>query len=303
MLQKITILMILMLLTSDASACGFKPGTEKTAAESNPIENSKKENTAEGITNDKNTTENAQSSRLTGTYRYKSGTYNNTISVQQQGNNLLRVALDASYEYKVNGEWNANVGEAEGIAALSGDTAILVPEDREDCKIMMKFSGNKLIVKQESKSNCGFGMNAYAGGTYTKMNNKPDFGDSDGNSTSTQNETISEQNSKPKRIRFAAGKSSTVVSGKISSGEHKIYLIGARAGQTIEIKITDGGANHDVVFSLIAPDGVNLMGDDESGDGYDTGWKGKLPKTGDYKIEVGAIESKNVNFKMSVSIR
>jgi hypothetical protein len=308
MKNKIIFLMILLSVISNVSARSFKPGTEKTAAESNSIENSKKENTAEGITNDKNTTENAQSSRLTGTYRYKSGTYNNTISVQQQGNNRLRVELYASYEYEINGNMNVNVGEAKGVVTLNGDTAIFVPEDREDCKIALKFSGSKIIVKQESKSNCGFGLNAYAGGTYKKVNNKPDFSDSDEDSTSARNSTASEQNSKTERIRFAPGKSSTVISGKIIGNEEIVYLVGARAGQTIKVKITegartDGGENNDAVFHIIAPDGSYPMGMAGEMAEFDTGWSGTLKKTGDYKIVVGTIESEKVNFKMSVSIR
>ena len=305
MKNKITFLMILLSVISNVSACSFEASTENNQTASNPAK--VEENTAaikKSALSESDSSALSDISGKTGTYEYKSGRANNEISIQKLEGNKLRVKLYASYEYEINGNLNVNVGEAKGIATLEGDTAVLVPEDTEGCEIALKFSGDKIIIKPKNEAkNCGFGLNVSAEGTYRKVNKKPDFGDSDSNSTSTQNSTTSKQNSKPERIRFAPGKSSTVVSGRISNGVQKIYLIGGRAGQTIEIIITDGGANHDVVFSLIAPDGVNPMGDDESGDGYDTGWKGKLPKTGDYKIEVGAIESKNVNFKMSVSIR
>ena len=248
------------------------------------------------------TTKNAQTG-LTGTYRYRSVLYNNTriinnaIGVVEKGGNQLEISIVANYERKDrNGEWEVDSGSTGGVVTLKGYTAILIPANSSDCEITLKFSGNKIIVQQKGLPfDCGLAGNTYVNGTYVKTSNEL-------NHTEMIDE-VPQPLAGDERIRFASGKSSTVVKGKISSGEHKTYLIGARAGQTIEIKITDGGANHDVVFSLIAPDGVNLMGDDESGDGYDTGWKGKLPKTGDYKIEVGAIESKNVNFKMSVSIR
>jgi hypothetical protein len=105
------------------------------------------------------------------------------------------------------------------------------------------------------------------------------------------------------RIRFAPGKSSTVVSGKISSGDEKTYLVGARAGQTMHVEITEGGANNDVVLYIIAPNGSYPMGKAGETPEYDAFWNGKLPQSGDYKIVLGAIESKNVNFKMSVEIR
>lgn len=246
------------------------------------------------------TTRNAQTG-LTGTYRYRSVLYNNTriinnaIGVEEKGGNRLEISIAANYERKGStGAWEVDSGSTGGIVTLKGDTAILIPENSSDCEFTLKFSGNKIIVQQKGQPfDCGLAGNTYANGTYVKTSNELNYNEMVDYVPSAGDE----------RIRFASGKSSTVVSGKISSREQKTYLIGARAGQTIEIKITDGGANHDVVFSLIAPDGVNLMGDDESGDGYDTGWKGKLPKTGDYKIVVGTIESEKANFKMSVSIR
>lgn len=304
MKNKFTFLTILLLVISNVSACSFKASTEnnQTAVNSAKVE----ENSAtikKIAANDSDVSALTQTGGKTGTYDYKSGGAINEISIQELEGNKLRVKLYASYEYEINGNMNVNVGEAKGIATLNGNTAVLLPEGIEGCEIALKFSGNKIIVKPKSESKCGFGLNVFAGGTYRKVNSKPDFTDLGEDSTSARNSTASERNSKTERIRFAPGKSSTVISGKISHGEEKTYLIAARAGQTIEIKITDGGANHDVVFSLIAPDGVNPMGDEESGDGYDSGWKGKLPKTGDYKIVLGTIESEKANFKMSVSIR
>ncbi len=75
-----------------------------------------------------------------------------------------------------------------------------------------------------------------------KTNNKPDFGDSDGDSN---NDSTSTQNSNAERISFAKGKSSATVSGSILKGNEKTYLIGARAGQTIKIEITEGGRTDD----------------------------------------------------------
>ncbi len=240
-------------------------------------------------------------SDLTGTYKHKSKSAENEINVQEIKGNQLRVSLYASYIYKVKGELTANNGEAKGIAPLKGDTAILAPADIKGCKITLKFSGNKIAVAQ-SESECGFGMNVSAEGIYTKVSGKPNFDDSD-EDLNSNDDSSAKQTSKTERVQFAKGKSSAVVSGTITHGNEVIYLIGGRAGQTLDIKITDGGKNNDVVFSLLAPGGKNLMGDEESGDGYDTAWKGKLPKSGDYKIVVGTIESEKANFKMSVSIR
>lgn len=309
MKSKITFFMILLLAISKISAGSFNISTENNQTASNPVK--VEENAAaiiKSAASDSGNSALSQTGGKTGTYKYKSGGAVNEISIQKLEGNKLRVKIYASHEYRINGNMNVNVGEAEGVVALNGDTAILVPEDKEDCKIMMKFSGNKLIVKQESKSNCGFGMNAYAGGTYTKVSGKSDFKDSDEDSTSARNSTASERNSKPERIRFAPGKSSTVISGKIIGSEQIVYLVGARAGQTIKVEITegaraDGGENNDAVFHIEAPDGSYPMGMSGELAELETGWSGKLKKTGDYKIIVGTIESEKINFKMSVSIR
>jgi len=423
--------MILMLMVSSISAGSFKVGNAASRANFKTVETANQNGERSAIIVKKTNTASAQ---LTGTYHYKSGNYNNTISVEEQGNNRLRVELNASYEYKINGEWNANVGEAKGIVTLDGNTAVLVPKDREDCKFVLKFSGSKIIVKQESKSNCGFGLNAYAGGTYRKVNNKPDFSESDENSTSEQNPTTETKNEpsgltgtyryksgnnnnaisveeksnnrlrvsivvnyeykvdgewmvnsgsageivalkgdttilvpadftdcqislkfsankivvkqkgtvsdcgfgantradgiyvktsnelnanvmdddaqplpdeiSSERVNFKRGKSAANVLGKIAKGEEKVYLIGARSGQTMEVVITYGGKYNDVVFHIVAPDGSLLMGmaGEELAE-INSGWKGKLTKTGDYKIVVGVIEAEKADFKMSVSIR
>lgn len=301
MLRKTIILIIFSLLILDVSACSFKVSPDNNQTASNPAKvEEKDEALKKSALSDSDSSALSQTGNKTGTYKYKSSDAENEISVQETGGNKLRVGLYASYVYKVNGELNANVGEAKGIAALNGDTATLVPEDTEGCEITLKFSGSKIIVKVKNEFQCGFGLNVSANGTYTKTGSKPDFGDSDGNSNNALSPT---QNSNGERISFAKGKSSATISGSISKTGEKTYLIGARAGQTLNIQITEGGKNNDVVFSLYAPDGTNLMGDEESGDGYDSGWKGNLPKTGDYKIVLGIIESENANFKMSVSIR
>ena len=69
----------------------------------------------------------------------------------------------------------ANTGEGSGVATIEGDTAIFKPEGaEEECRITLKFAGNKLIVTQTGI--CGFGHNVTAAGTYKKISaKKPKF--------------------------------------------------------------------------------------------------------------------------------
>lgn len=251
-------------------------------------------------------TENTQSSSLTGTYRYKKALYNNTriinnaIGVEEKGNRL-EISIVANYERKdSSGEWEVDTGTTGGVITLKGNTAVFVPENSTDCEFTLKFSGNQIIVKQKGQPlDCGLAGNTYADGVYTKTSNELNHNEMIDDEPQTANDGNSASDTQ--RIRFAAGASSATVSGKIVNKGNITYLVGARKGQTLEVKITDGGKNNDVGFYLIAPDGSFPMG--EMDEGWDSIWRGKLKQTGDYKIVVGTMESENVNFKMFVAIR
>ena len=63
-----------------------------------------------------------------------------------------------------------NLGEAIGEATIEGNVATFIPGDTIRCKITMTFLTNKMIVEQEgTDSECGFGHNAMASGTYRRV--------------------------------------------------------------------------------------------------------------------------------------
>jgi hypothetical protein len=109
--------------------------------------------------------------QVNGTWDSKYGTF----KVWALGNQKLKVEFDGTYEYTSSAGPMANTGEGKGIAFIEGNTAIFKPDGAEDeCKITMKFTRGKLIVTQES--NCGFGHNVTANGTYRKTSSrKPKF--------------------------------------------------------------------------------------------------------------------------------
>jgi len=104
---------------------------------------------------------------------WKSG--RNTFKIWALGKGKLQIAFDGVYEYKLPSGPMANTGEGAAIASIEGDTAVFVPEGAgSDCKITLKFTAKKLIVKQEGQ--CGFGNHVYAEGTYRKISaHKPNF--------------------------------------------------------------------------------------------------------------------------------
>ncbi len=111
--------------------------------------------------------------QVNGTWGSKVG----EIKVLALGGGKLKVQIDVFYEYKTDYGPMANVGFALGEADIDGIIATFNPPDTEGCTIRMKFIGGKLIVNQEgSDSQCGFGRNVFAGGTYAKKSSaKPKF--------------------------------------------------------------------------------------------------------------------------------
>lgn len=111
--------------------------------------------------------------QLNGTWRCGKDTF----KILALGNGKLQVAFDGTHEYKSPYGPSANLGQAEGVASIVGDTAVFVPSGTEqDGKITLKFAHGKLIAVQ--MGTCAFGRGVYADGTYRKISSrKPKFGD------------------------------------------------------------------------------------------------------------------------------
>jgi len=104
----------------------------------------------------------------------------------------------------------------------------------------------------------------------------------------------------PNRIEFKRGANSTTISGTVRGEEEAEYVLGAKKGQRLVIKLTSVPAKSSV-FQLLGPDNDTL------GLEFDANWdySGKLPKTGDYLITVARpTQSKGTSkYKLTVTVR
>ncbi len=101
-------------------------------------------------------------------------------------------------------------------------------------------------------------------------------------------------------LRFAPGASSATVEGGIARGETASYLVGAKAGQTMSVTVASEENNAVVTIYLPGRSGKTLPG---AGEGQDAAaWKGTLPESGTYRIEVGATRG-GAAYSLSVEIR
>ena len=120
---------------------------------------------------------------VNGTFRFYfngkfKGSYDE-VKILALGKGKLRVSFELVYPYIDGmGEHSANMGEANGTAIIEGDTAIYSSDEFGQCRITIKFvkPGEIKITQSGSDSECGFGHNVTADGTYKKISRaKPKF--------------------------------------------------------------------------------------------------------------------------------
>ena len=104
----------------------------------------------------------------------------------------------------------------------------------------------------------------------------------------------------PKRIEFKRGTTTTTVVDKIKNAEEAEYVIAARKGQRLTIRLTST-PYRSAVFDIKAP------GDADLGLEYDANYifNKILPATGDYFITVDrpTTSKGTANYKMVITIR
>src|SRR2546421_5276145 len=104
----------------------------------------------------------------------------------------------------------------------------------------------------------------------------------------------------PNRIEFKHGATSTTINGVVHGDEQAEYVLSARQGQRLTIKLTSVPAKSSV-FQLLGEDNDTL------GLEYDANfnYSGVLPKTGDYFINVKRPTSskRTSRYRMTVTIR
>ena len=104
----------------------------------------------------------------------------------------------------------------------------------------------------------------------------------------------------PLRIEFRRGTSSTTVSGVVRGDEQAEYVLSAKKGQRLIIKLTSVPVKSSV-FQLLGEDNDTLGLENDANVDY----SGVLPKTGDYFINVKRpTEAKGTSrYRMTITIR
>ena len=101
------------------------------------------------------------------------------------------------------------------------------------------------------------------------------------------------------QIRFAHGRTSTVIRQSVLRGERDHYILRARAGQKLKVFIS--ALEKNAAFQIYLPGRKKMLkGAGETDDAVR--WNGKLPVSGSYTIEVGSTRG-NAGYKLFVALK
>lgn len=94
------------------------------------------------------------------------------------------------------------------------------------------------------------------------------------------------------RVSFASGSTGSTIRGNISPAQIRRYLVNSGEGQQFSVRILQGNVN----VAVIDPSGRTLGTATSSS----TFWQGRLPRTGDYAVEITS--QNNSNYAVSVEV-
>jgi hypothetical protein len=104
----------------------------------------------------------------------------------------------------------------------------------------------------------------------------------------------------PLRIEFKRGANTTTINGKVRGTEEAEYLLSARKGQKLTIRLSSM-PKRSCVFDIKAPENADL------GLEYDANYdySGTLPKTGDYFINVvrPTTSPGSASYRLTITVR
>lgn len=102
------------------------------------------------------------------------------------------------------------------------------------------------------------------------------------------------------QIKFAPGANSATLKGEIQGMDRDVYPITAKAGQTMQVQVTN--KRKLVLFHIQKPGNEETYLPKAGEEDDATQWKGVLPASGTYKIIVGAMKGDDTHYTLEVRI-
>lgn len=102
------------------------------------------------------------------------------------------------------------------------------------------------------------------------------------------------------QVTFAPGANGASLKGEIQGMDRDVYPITAKAGQTMQVKVSN--KQRLVLFRIQKPGKEDAYLPKAGEDDDATQWEGTLPVSGTYKIIVGAMRGEDTRYTLDVRI-
>lgn len=183
----------------------------------------------------------------------------------------------------------AVAGEQEAIDGCINELrAVGGPDGQSGTVLSSEFSEAATLVMLEDAGGTVWRCLAYKDGTVGELT-VASAADGGGGAMAGSGDQSSEV-----RVQFAAGTSGAELTGTLAPGEARSYVLGAKNGQFLYVRVAPQGA--EMSYQILNPDGsflLDMMGSDRE-------YRGQLWQSGDHVIEVinrtGSPASYNVIF-------
>ncbi|MGH7028378.1 hypothetical protein [Brevundimonas sp.] len=112
-----------------------------------------------------------------------------------------------------------------------------------------------------------------------------------------------QDHSRTERVQFARGASSATLHGNLHGYDSVDYVLGARRGQTLSVRMQTSNAS---AYFNVLPSGGDGTALDGAANVVD--WRGVLPANGDYVVRVylmrnAARRDEHANYTLSIGVR
>lgn len=110
----------------------------------------------------------ASSGSITGSYSFKRPSAENSLDARLLPGGKVKIYLYASWVGSA-ATGNVNNGEIKATLPLKNNVAVY---ESGQCRITIRFDARRAIVTEKGNSDCGFGLNVSAAGSYLKRSSR-----------------------------------------------------------------------------------------------------------------------------------
>ena len=193
---------------------------------------------------------------------------------------------------------SASAGEQDAIdGCIDRLRSVGGPDARAGGEVLSsEFSQAGTLVMLRDAGGTVWRCLAYSDGTVGELSVSQAADDGGGAMAGSHGHSRAEPTTSTERVRFERGSSGTELTGTLTPGSSVRYVLGAREGQDLYVRVAARGP--DMYYQIINPDGSFLLDQMTS----DREYRGQLWQSGDHVIEVINRGGRNTSYNLIFGI-